>query len=380
MINIIKKKYFKNKRGTALAIGPVSKNTIIAANLASKEKNVPLMLISSRRQIETKKISKGYVDNLTTENYSNFVKKFKNNRLILCRDHGGPYQGSDEKKLNKKMAMKQAKTSLMADIDNNFKVLHIDPSVSRDKKPIPKKKIIEDIIELIDYCHQYGQQKKKKFFFEIGTEEPSPFTGSVDELRDLIDEIMIKLDVNNLPKPLFCVFQTGTRVKELMNVGKLNNLDYLEKNSINIKKISLICKKNKLLFKQHNTDYLDHKVLRTLPKLDIDAANVAPEFGYVESLAIFNILKKYNQNKLLEQFLELSYNSKKWEKWLKKNSKLTDLEKSLLAGHYIFGTKNFKELKNKMINSLSKNIELDQYLIHHVKERILYYMKCFNYY
>ena len=55
MINIIKKKYFKNKRGTALAIGPVSKNTIIAANLASKEKNVPLMLISSRRQIETKK-------------------------------------------------------------------------------------------------------------------------------------------------------------------------------------------------------------------------------------------------------------------------------------------------------------------------------------
>ena len=55
------------------------------------------MLIASRRQIETKNISRGYVDNFTTEKYSNFIKKFRNTKIILCRDHGGPYQGSDEK-------------------------------------------------------------------------------------------------------------------------------------------------------------------------------------------------------------------------------------------------------------------------------------------
>ena len=98
MLNsIIKKNYFKKKVGTAIAIGPVSKNSIIAANEISKEKKVPLMLIASRRQIETKNISRGYVDNFTTEKYSNFIKKFRNTKIILCRDHGGPYQDQMKK-------------------------------------------------------------------------------------------------------------------------------------------------------------------------------------------------------------------------------------------------------------------------------------------
>ena len=223
MINsIIKKKYFKKRNGTALAIGPVSKNSILATNLVSKERKVPLMLISSRRQIETDKLGNGYVDNLTTEKYSQLLNKFQNKRIILCRDHGGPYQGIDEKKISKTIAMRRAKISLKSDIDNNFKVLHIDPSISPKKKIISKKIIIEDIIELIGYCYEYSQKKKKDVFFEIGTEEPSCFTGTPDDLNDLVSEIINNLKINKLPKPLFCVLQTGTRVKELSNIGELN--------------------------------------------------------------------------------------------------------------------------------------------------------------
>ena len=168
MINsIIKKNYFKKKKGTALAIGPVSKNSIIAVNQIAREKKVPLMLIASRRQIETKKISNGYVDNLTTEKYSNLLKKFKNKNLIPCRDHGGPYQGINEKKMSKKKAMHLAKISLKADIENNFKVIHIDPSISPENKIISKKTIINDIIELIDFCHEYSQKRNKKIFLKL---------------------------------------------------------------------------------------------------------------------------------------------------------------------------------------------------------------------
>ena len=381
MLNsIIKKNYFKKRTGTALAIGPVSKNTIIAANEISKEKKVPLMLIASRRQIETKNISRGYVDNLTTEKYSNFIKKFKNKKIILCRDHGGPYQGSDEKKFSKSKAMEQAKISLKSDIDNNFKILHIDPSINPNNKEIPKNKIIEDIIELIEFSYKYSLKKKKKVFFEIGTEEPSCFTGSVNELDSLVNEIMEKLIFNKLPKPLFCVLQTGTRVKELSNIGDLNNLKLINKNINKIKKISEICKKNNMLLKQHNTDYLRIEILKKLPSLNIDAANVAPEFGYVESLAIYNFLRKFNQNKILEKFLELSFKSNKWKKWLKTKSKLTDLEKSLLAGHYIFGTNSFKNLKKEIKKTMPSTIDFDAYLILQVKRRINYYMKLFNYY
>ena len=307
------------------------------------------MLIASRRQIETKKISNGYVDNLTTKKYSNLLKKFKNKNLIPCRDHGGPYQGINEKKMSKKKAMHLAKISLKADIENNFKVIHIDPSISPENKIISKKTIINDIIELIDFCHEYSQKRNKKIFFEIGTEEPSCFTGTNDELEDLVDEIITKLNLNKLPSPLFCVLQTGTRVKELSNFGDLNNLKLI-KNFLKIKKISNICKNNNLMLKQHNTDYLKYRILKQLPKLNIDAVNIAPEFGYVESFALFKLLKEKKKNKLLDNFLELSYNSKKWEKWLNKNSKLSDLEKAFLWPLH-FWNKVFQKFKKKYCKS-----------------------------
>jgi len=337
------------------------------------------MLISSRRQIETQKISNGYVENFTTEDYANFIKKLNNNRIVLCRDHGGPYQGSNEDKYTKNYAMKLAKISYKADIDNNFKILHIDPSINSKKNYVKRNVIIQDILELIEYCYSYSKKKNKKIFFEIGTEEPSCFTGTTLELNCLIEDIIFNLNKNKLPKPLFCVLQTGVRVKELSNVGILNNLKYLKSNFIKIREISKICKKYKMFLKQHNTDYLNKIILQRLPNLNIDAANVAPECGYVESLALFEILKKYNKNKLLDRFLEISYKSNKWKKWLKKNSRLSDLQKSLLAGHYVFANNEFKELKKEIQMSLSSTLNLDQLLIFKIKNRILDYMKCFNY-
>ena len=118
-----------------------------------------------------------------------------------------------------------------------------------------------------------------------------------------------------------------------------------------------------MLLKQHNTDYLRIEILKKLPSLNIDAANVAPEFGYVESFAIYNFLRKFNQNKILEKFLELSFKSNKWKKWLKTNSKLTDLEKSLLAGHYIFGTNYIKYHKKEIKKTMPSTIDFDDYLI-----------------
>ena len=118
MIKFLEKELKQNKKKTYLAVGPVSKNTIIASSNIAKKKKIPLMLIASRRQIETKNLNSGYVENLTTERYSDLVKKLKNKRLIICRDHGGPYQGDNEKYVSKNIAMKRAKISLKADIDN----------------------------------------------------------------------------------------------------------------------------------------------------------------------------------------------------------------------------------------------------------------------
>ena len=66
----------------------------------SSKKKFPSMLIASRRQIETKNLNHGYVNNWSTEKFSSYVQK-KNNNIILCRDHGGPYQGLSVNKKKK---------------------------------------------------------------------------------------------------------------------------------------------------------------------------------------------------------------------------------------------------------------------------------------
>ena len=39
---------------------------------------------------------------------------------------------------------------------------------------------------------------------------------------------------------------------------------------------------------------------------------------------------------MLDKFLEISYNSRKWEKWMIKNSNASNFDKSVISGHYIF--------------------------------------------
>ena len=56
----------KNNNATILGVGPMSKNCVDAVLDLSKESIFPIMLISSRRQID---YDSGYVNNWNTKNY-----------------------------------------------------------------------------------------------------------------------------------------------------------------------------------------------------------------------------------------------------------------------------------------------------------------------
>ncbi len=55
--------YVQERKGTLLCVGPVSCNTVDASIELSNEKNVPLFLIASRRQVEIKEFGCGYANN-----------------------------------------------------------------------------------------------------------------------------------------------------------------------------------------------------------------------------------------------------------------------------------------------------------------------------
>ena len=131
--------------------------------------------------------------------------------------------------------------------------------------------------------------------------------------------------------------------------------------------------------KEHNADYLSNHSLSLHPRLGIHAANIAPEFGVVETKAFIEILKKFNKTKLLEEFYEISYNSNKWKKWLVPNSNADKVQKAIISGHYIFSNKKFEILKKKVqLFLLKKNINLNNHLQKSIYYSIHRYAKNFN--
>ena len=116
----------------------MSVNCVDAIIEVSQEISTPLLVIPSRRQIDNEENGGGYVNNWTTEEFSNYLRsRDSKNNIILCRDHGGPWQGNLEfkKKLKLSDAMASAKRSFEQDIDADFKIIHIDPSVHYQTQP-----------------------------------------------------------------------------------------------------------------------------------------------------------------------------------------------------------------------------------------------------
>ena len=279
--------------------------------------------------------------------------------------------------MNLKDAMQSAKDSYRADIDAGFQMLHIDPSVDIHTQPNTDQ-ILDRVYELYDYCWSYAQQKGQDIIFEIGTEEQSGSNNSKEELEYTL-ECMLKFCKNNkLPFPSFIVIQAGTRVMETKNIGSFDSPIRVANElppEIQIPQMINICNKFKIFMKEHNTDYLSTDSLKWQPRLGLHAANVAPEFGVAETRAFISILKEGGHNDLVEEFLKISYESMKWKKWMMKNTDANDTDRAIIAGHYVFSSNEFIELKAK---ALKKIDNLEDFLKKKVKESIFRYMNAFN--
>tara|TARA_X000000950_G_scaffold50596_1_gene59566 strand:- start:8432 stop:9592 length:1161 start_codon:yes stop_codon:yes gene_type:complete len=376
--------FLKKKNCTLLGVGPMSLNCVDAVCDIANIHLIPIMLIASRRQVDSQEIGGGYVNNWTTEDFARYVKKNdKKDLVLLSRDHGGPWQNNSEieQKLNLEAAMKSAKNSFLTDIKSGFKVIHIDPSIDPYNSP-KTETVLDRIYELYEFCSEVALKNKKEIIFEIGTEEQSGSTNTPAELEYIIEKVNKFCDNKQFQRPSFVVIQSGTRVSEMRNVGSFDS-EIRVKNElaaeIQVPRMIEICDKNNVWMKAHNTDYVSNEALQSHPKLGIHAVNIAPEFGVAETKSIVKILQDNNLERLRDKFLELSYQSKKWTKWMVKDSKATDYEKSLIAGHYVFSKPECNEIFSEARKNLEKkNLSFDSYLKNSVKQSIMRYVKHLN--
>lgn len=376
--------FLQKRRCTLLGVGPMSVNCVDAAIELSNEHEVPILLIASRRQIDSEEFGGGYVNNWTTEEFARYVIDHdKKGKILLARDHGGPWQSSKEieAKLSLRRAMESAKSSYRADLEAGFQVLHIDPSVDIHGQP-DVDEVLARVFDLYEFCWSQAQQMRREVIFEIGTEEQSGSTNTQEELDYTLNAVQQFCKKNRLPQPSFVVIQCGTRVMEARNVGSFDSpfrvADELPA-EIQLPKMIEICNRYGILMKEHNTDYLSDEALQWHPRLGIHAANVAPEFGVTETRELVSVLEDNGLSKLADRFLQLAYDSNKWDKWMLSNTGATDRDRSIIAGHYVFSKPECVELKTEASRTLAlKGIELDQFLKGQVKQSILRYLRNFR--
>ena len=377
------KNFLSKKTCTLLCVGPMSRNCIDVSIDISKQFNIPMVLIASRRQIDTPEFGGGYVENFTTAQFSDYVRSKSAEQVYLARDHGGPWQSISESSQNMDLdsSMKSAKRSFEHDILAGFDFIHIDPSIPIQGENLTIDKILDRLFDLYFFCHEVARKNGREIEFELGTEEQDGFGQDLDKLRYFLEKINVFCTKHKMKKPAFVVAQTGTKVLETQNVGifkkDINVVDELSLD--HLKETLEICKGYELLLKEHNTDYLCDEALSLRPIIGIPASNVAPEFGVAETKAFLYLLSTHGYKKELDFFVRTSLESGKWKKWMLPDTSADDLDKAIICGHYIFSDPEIVKMREYLHQELvRKNIDVTAYLKTNIKTAIMRYVHLFN--
>lgn len=375
------REFIQKKKATQLCVGPMSKNCIDASIELSEQFNVPQILIASRRQVDAQVFGGGYVEKFTTEQFAKYVKGKNAKNVLLARDHGGPWQGAFEHLNNYDIqtSMEIAKRSFEDDVLSGFDFIHIDPSIPVQHEQLSMEVILDRLFELYGHTYEFAQQNHKNIQFELGTEEQNGYAEDLGQFEYFLNETQKFCKKNKIQEPTFVVAQTGTKVMETKNVGEFTQVQHME---VLLKKIHdtlAVCKKYDVMLKEHNTDYLSDEALALRPLIGIHASNVAPEFGVVETKGLLYLFKIFGYKKEFERFVEIAVTSKKWEKWMLRESCATQIDKAIICGHYIFANEEIVQMKQKVYSDLMlKGIDVDQYLKRLIKQSMTKYMQLFK--
>ena len=290
-------------------IGPMSQNVVDCVIKHGQKHSIGL--IPSRRQVD---FSGGYVNGWNTETFSSYVKK-KNSSVLLCRDHGGAEQGQVSDDGNKSFETDAQYLDL----------IHIDPfRVSETIYQAAEKtgNVIEKLFEI-----------NPNVMYEVGTEE-AIFKYEPEHLNWMLGYLKIRLRVEQFNQIKYAVVQSGTRLDlaTRTNTGNYNNT--------RLEKFIKVVKNFDLLSKEHNGDYLtDSFDVEVRFASGLDAINIAPEYGQIESEFYLEMCKK--DSSLFEELYKICYNSGKWKKWIPDVSRVSKSQIIMTCCHYILSDKSF---------------------------------------
>lgn len=360
-------------KATQLGIGPMSANCVDAVIDAANQYRTPIMLIASRRQIECADYGGGYVNGWTTESFAAYVReRDKGSCVLLCRDHGGPWQNylEVECQMSGAEAMVSAKHSFAQDIASGFDILHLDPSIPPAGEG-DAGSVLDMLFDLYHFVQEKARDAGREIAIEVGTEEQNGGLNTPEELENFLISLSEFCRSNDYQMPLFVVAQTGTLVRETVNIGHfVSGLDDqgLDDAAARVNLLVETANRFGALVKEHNGDYLPDHILSMRPRIGIGATNIAPELGVAETRFLLDLCRSLGLAKPADDFIQLSLESGKWKKWLIPDTNATDFDKGVIAGHYVFSTPEFTRIKADIESECSRQgIDLDQAIRDHLK-------------
>lgn len=296
----------ENIEKVKLYLGPMSKNIVDSIIDYNNEHKLPVGIIASRRQIE---YTGGYVNNWSTIFFDHYIRQRSQNTLI-CRDHGGPMQGSIED---------DGEISLTVD-SVYMDIIHIDPF---------KYLKLEDAIFYTKHAINKCSSINKNVLFEIGTEE-SIYQFNTENLDYFINKLKLEIP-KYFDKIIYVVIQSGTSLKSGINTGT-----YDEER---LHSMISVCQKYGVLSKEHNGDYLSPEQIKAKFNMGLSAINIAPEIAHIETEYILQNIS----NEKRDIWYQLCINDGKWKKWFPENFNPNDNKDIVikLCGHYVFTNYQF---------------------------------------
>lgn len=315
-----------------LGVGPMSQEIINA--IISYPNKSQLMVVASRNQVD---FQNAYV----CDAYD-LALKIKPAGILLCRDHCGPYFKDSDAGLTIEQAIEECKKTIKSDLKAGFDLIHIDISKIND----PKFEIAKSLFD-------YALSINPNVMFEFGSEEN---TG--EGISDSLARIIPQLDFfKQYSGARYFVSQTGSLTKN-RQAGQFD----IGPNTI----LAQTIHNNGLYFKEHNADYLLREDIDKRTLVGVDAMNIAPQLGYLQTITAE---WKAKNNSEWQAFADLVYAGRKWERWLDEGEWTNKQSAVRVAGHYHYNTPEYKALKDSLATTSYETLIVE--LIHDLFDRYL---------
>jgi hypothetical protein len=184
--------------------------------------------------------------------------------------------------------------SMKVDAINSIDVIHIDPW----KKFQSYDQGLRETLNNIFYVNAINEDT----LFEVGTEEAIRSFSSGEFFRFLKD---LKYNLGHVFNNIeYAVIQSGTKLLGTKNVGSFDEN--------RLKEMTDICKMFDISSKEHNGDYLSDAGIKFRFDNGLNAINIAPEFGVIETKIL---LENMNDKQFFEVY-HICLEGRNWEKWL----------------------------------------------------------------